>query len=77
MRAANESKPTNEIYDQSAVREAPGGMPKECHPVRRFGYPQIWRRRAAGDDGFVAGVSVGITEAKNGGVLGLHRKRQA
>ena len=35
--------------------------PKEGHPVRSTS-------STAGDDGFVAGVSVGITQAKNRGI---------
>ena len=69
-------KLTDEIYDQSAVGEAAGGMPKEGHPVRRFVDQQAWRRRAE-EDGFVAGVGVGVTEAKDRGVLGLHRIGEA
>ena len=69
-------KLTDEIYDQSAVGEAAGGMPKEGHPVRRFVDQQAWRRRAEEDD-LVAGVGVGVTEAKDRGVLGLHRIGEA
>jgi hypothetical protein len=63
---------TDEIYDQSAVGEAPGRMAEEGHPERRLVDPQIRRRRAVEDD-LVAGVCVGVAEAKDRGVLGLHR----
>lgn len=51
-------------------------MPEEGHAIGRFVDPQIGCRRAEEDD-LVARVSVGVTEAKNRRVLGLHRIGQA
>jgi hypothetical protein len=68
--AENETELTDEIDGQPPIRDASGGVAEEGHPVRRVDYQQIGRRRPA-DDHEVAGVSEGVAEAKNGGVVDL------